>query len=933
MGNSKSRCTKMFASKSDDDHTSVSSVESRDPPFSTDINDGWTADHELELLRRTIEQDPEIFILNNLMMSIQFFENYDEEIASIRQTLVSSLEEEFNTCLPAQKHVLIPDVLQERLARKVDFTYVGPSMIPSVESLQPIRVFVVHDNIEVSEQSFASPYCSVNETVTYSMQLKPSKHKGYALLQRLEVNPSRRKTQRASVNVIYSDGDSYYNGSKTSPDNNSLSADRDKKSNGSGSSNLTASSSNLNYEDSAYDERDNFNFSTGKFKKEQNRKQINDRGDARTRQTRDKLFNGAASSAESTSSGYKSSNYAIDSDSDGSYAISTVGDVKVDSETERPVFSPEIPRECFEIYDPRTTRVQKNLNSKDRKIRGIIHSRKYDVWYLNSRKFMDHFYELFTNGLSDLMGFDADEDEDGPLGAVIYRDKIEPLESLIGTKDDQFAIIPCIWLPWPEIADEWLDRPRTTWPDYDVIERVKEIGCYIIPEGYAEENGNNSLKNLEWELTFPAAERYLETCMGYSQARVYFMALVLKKTFIRPIDSFVGLTANHIRHHMFWMIEELDTPSKWMENRMGECLMTFLGTLYHSISQDEPIMQDYFIKEKNIFPAKKYLLRTQKQLKRIIENPVMYFIHAMQNIKHSRSFFPKLDYATLLRILTDDILMLINPHLGGTRTIKSQSKSIESLEKIYEPTGGFWDSAKHEKEKRRVRKMVTSKNLVDTKTSYDQILEIPVKCAEMEPQRLCLLLDLFIRHFIRIAECCHKYRSLSQKTVYIEHSERLCMILSKYDSYKDDAKAYLDRLHALKRRVASTKPQSDPPETPIRNSDRSIFSASLNNRFHHPVESQTSAPLPSIGESVDYTRENFKAKSSNEGPHELESPPARKHVTMAVVHEVQSSSSSSTEAIELQQMGNSNENSEKNNKPRSVSLNADKNLQEETTYI
>lgn len=159
------------------------------------------------------------------------------------------------------------------------------------------------------------------------------------------------------------------------------------------------------------------------------------------------------------------------------------------------------------------------------------------------------------------------------------------------------------------------------------------------------------------------------------------------------------------------------------------------------------------------------------------------------------------------------------------------------------------------------------------------------------------------------------------------------MILSKYDSYKDDAKAYLDRLHALKRRVASTKPQSDPPETPIRNSDRSIFSASLNNRFHHPVESQTSAPLPSIGESVDYTRENFKAKSSNEGPHELESPPARKHVTMAVVHEVQSSSSSSTEAIELQQMGNSNENSEKNNKPRSVSLNADKNLQEETTYI
>jgi len=35
-------------------------------------------DIELMLLRIAIEREPESFILNNLMMCIQFFENYEE---------------------------------------------------------------------------------------------------------------------------------------------------------------------------------------------------------------------------------------------------------------------------------------------------------------------------------------------------------------------------------------------------------------------------------------------------------------------------------------------------------------------------------------------------------------------------------------------------------------------------------------------------------------------------------------------------------------------------------------------------------------------------------------------------------------------------------------------------------------------------------------
>lgn len=84
-----------------------------------------------------------------------------------------------NARLPPQKHILIPDVLQEHVAQRIDFTYTLPNLEFTTKLLQPIRIYVVFDNIEVTEASYASPYCSVNETITYSMQLKPSPiHKG-----------------------------------------------------------------------------------------------------------------------------------------------------------------------------------------------------------------------------------------------------------------------------------------------------------------------------------------------------------------------------------------------------------------------------------------------------------------------------------------------------------------------------------------------------------------------------------------------------------------------------------------------------------------------------------------------------------------------------------------------------------------------------------
>lgn len=72
MGNIKSRRSrKDKGKKSKGDH---------DKNRSTDMEDDYDEDEDMEMkwLRRTIRNEPEHFVLNNLMMCVQFFGNYEK---------------------------------------------------------------------------------------------------------------------------------------------------------------------------------------------------------------------------------------------------------------------------------------------------------------------------------------------------------------------------------------------------------------------------------------------------------------------------------------------------------------------------------------------------------------------------------------------------------------------------------------------------------------------------------------------------------------------------------------------------------------------------------------------------------------------------------------------------------------------------------------
>lgn len=472
---------------------------------------------------------------------------------------------------------------------------------------------------------------------------------------------------------------------------------------------------------------------------------------------------GEVSSASTRSSGHRSgsstNNYHIDTDSDYGYATIT------NFNTPKPLVKPanipasssEIPKSCFKkivytrdgtVYSEKAEK-QQQQNRQQRRIRMALQRQNEDRLYLRSDEFMFYFQDLFANRLADPLGFESEDVDDATRqGGVVYCDSMQLLErnrALIIPHE----ISPSIPAEWPQCGSEWLNRLRPeildpsnnmifVWPTKKMIDKVKKFGCHIIPEGYMPKRQNNPNHTIEWQLTFPAAERYLETCLSHSQVRVYLMALMLHKTFIRSADTTFGLTTSHIRSQLFWLLEQNYSPSMWPEHRSGESLRRLLKKLYTAVSQSQPHLPDYFISKKNLFAniPRQYLLLTQKQLNRIIDNPVLYVIASMENIRYKPEFFPVLDYKRLYKLLTLEnrkLVAFINPALSNVERPfqEAEVEEMEKFEEQFDRIGGFWVKVKTKEDPlhERVQKTVQRKNVINNKSrfsSQDLVVEIPV---------------------------------------------------------------------------------------------------------------------------------------------------------------------------------------------------------------
>lgn len=281
--------------------------------------------------------------------------------------------------------------------------------------------------------------------------------------------------------------------------------------------------------------------------------------------------------------------------------------------------------------------------------------------YLNSKTFLTYFANLFRDSLANDIGITTQELSDATWkGPIIYSSCWET--------------IPAISCPWPNEAYEWIHRQRDIkenpitqqkfqWPTRVMVNKVVSLGCHVVPLGYVPKYGINPYRELEWKIVFPEPERYLESSLTNTQAKVYIIARLLIQTYVEPyIDNTQNMfTAEHLRAHLFWQCET--NYAAWPEEYLGEALIRFLNSLLETIKRQR--LPDYFLPKRNLFEniPERIMVELHKRIFRITENPVMHLMNALRNLSYSSNFsMVQFNYKKLYSaIVIDNPLKIVNP--------------------------------------------------------------------------------------------------------------------------------------------------------------------------------------------------------------------------------------------------------------------------------
>uniref|UniRef100_V5GRF8 Mab-21-like HhH/H2TH-like domain-containing protein n=1 Tax=Anoplophora glabripennis TaxID=217634 RepID=V5GRF8_ANOGL len=253
-------------------------------------------------------------------------------------------------------------------------------------------------------------------------------------------------------------------------------------------------------------------------------------------------------------------------------------------------------------------------------------------------------------------------------------------------------------------------RKRYVFPTQRMISEIENLNCVLVPKGYVRKKGEHTDSDLEWEIQFPQAERYIETFMSHAQAKCYLFLLTLHKTYIEPDTFQLGLLAEHIRSFMLWECEA--NYSDWPEHRLGTKLVTLITSLNIHIAKSD--LRDFFIKEKNVFEniPKKYLRHAQKMLHEVLEAPVMSFIKSLRNLRYTRGkhFYHPFEFDQLYDILIKTGIQSTNPQLISDMHIPPNFKKIRHLDTDIQ-VKHFKEAQKRERILKKRQEEIEKKNL------------------------------------------------------------------------------------------------------------------------------------------------------------------------------------------------------------------------------
>ncbi|CAG9761005.1 unnamed protein product [Ceutorhynchus assimilis] len=536
--------------------------------------------------------------------------------------------------------------------------------------------------------------------------------------------------------------------------------------------------------------------------------------------------------------------------SDSDYDYSTITDlrtpkpIEVDTNTER---RDTLPESCFthkkikqfpmkslgdeDDDDEMNLDYLANLNEEDF-FRVIV--------YINSYGFMNYFQNvLFSTSLGKSLGFN----EDAICTAKAIPGKIFCDDLDIETNVyKSFEIIPAVSIPWPD--DQTIefvyreDRPtifdtrtgtKYQWPTTgpaSMIEDIRNMTAVLVPKGYAKKKGFNKNSNLEWEINFPKAERYLEARMSHAQMKCMLILFTLLRTYITPVTKQNGLLPEHIRSHMYW---ECETDYRnWPEHRLGTKILRVIKDLQMRLFEGS--LPDFFIKDRDLFEniPKKYLNYAQKILLQILSNPVPFFIKALKNVRYtSGKFYPPLDFKELYDgIRSKSGAVLVNPNLGmqslpqlKKRLYRDPEQQMKHIKYLKKKEQIIRDRIKQKEEEEKSKEInvfeINDDNDIDLEESIDKELDI---------WKTKAIIVIFIKHFIEIARKSSILSTAEQALFYLKQASYLAKIL------EDTAAAFVEEMGEYRQIIAAEEARvkmksvrtysstEEKPPTPVRNS-------------------------------------------------------------------------------------------------------------------
>ena len=172
--------------------------------------------------------------------------------------------------------------------------------------------------------------------------------------------------------------------------------------------------------------------------------------------------------------------------------------------------------------------------------------------------------------------------------------------------EDVSMSVPC--REWPSCAKDWISRKRPSgWPSQELIDKVMQDGCHVVPKFNASEKSSEATSNsqmsedatcsltpkTQWRYSFSLAEKTLMTSISEAQKMCY---LIFKYLFSRYV-KLESVITTYTAKTLFFRALEIVPAKQWSIPMIGDRVKGLMEDLRACVKNK--YCEHYFIRGSN----------------------------------------------------------------------------------------------------------------------------------------------------------------------------------------------------------------------------------------------------------------------------------------------------------------------------------------------